>query len=119
MAMASPTVPAPIGPSRPNWRSSNSSLVTTSGPTWASTGGDAWKLQIIAAATMCRIARWIMGELMAELRVASVLTGDTLATIAERAFLDELERLRAEFNGGRRFPMPAKPMVRRGRPPNA
>ncbi len=58
-------------------------------------------------------------DLMAELRVASVISGETLASIAERALSDELKRLRMEFNAGRRFPMPRKPRARRGRPPKA
>ena len=56
-------------------------------------------------------------ELLAELRVASVIAGETLASICERALSDELERLRTELNDGRQFPMPAQPRARRGRPP--
>jgi hypothetical protein len=58
-------------------------------------------------------------ELMAELRVASVISGETLGSIAERALSDELKRLRTEFNSGKRFPMPSKARARRGRPPKA
>ncbi len=56
-------------------------------------------------------------ELLAELRVASVMAGETLASIAEQALSDELQHLRDEFNAGKRFPMPSKPRARRGRPP--
>ena len=56
-------------------------------------------------------------ELMAELRVASTLAGETLAAIAERGLTVELQRLRDEIMGGKRFPMPVK--TRRGRPPKS
>ncbi len=58
-------------------------------------------------------------DLMAELRVASVMAGETLASIAEQALSGELQRLRDDFNGGKCFPMPSKPRARRGRPPKA
>jgi hypothetical protein len=54
---------------------------------------------------------------MAELRVASTLAGETLAAIAERGLSAELQRLRDEIMGGKRFPMPVK--TRKGRPPKA
>ncbi len=54
-------------------------------------------------------------ELMAELRTASVLAGETLAAIAERGLSTELKRLRDEIMGGKPFPMPRK--TRQGRPP--
>ena len=54
-------------------------------------------------------------ELMAELRVASAMSGETLAAIAERGLSDELQRLRDEIMGGKRFPMPVK--ARKGRRP--
>ena len=56
-------------------------------------------------------------ELMAELRTASTLAGETLASIAERGLSAELQRLRDEIMGGKRFPLPVK--TRRGRPPKA
>ena len=56
-------------------------------------------------------------DLMAELRTASTLAGETLAAIAERGLKHELERLRDEIMGGRPFPMPVK--TRKGRPPKA
>jgi hypothetical protein len=56
-------------------------------------------------------------ELMAELRVASTLAGETLAAIAERGLSAELQRLRDEIMGGKRFPMRVK--TRKGRPPKA
>ncbi len=52
-------------------------------------------------------------ELMAELRVASTLAGETLASIAERGLSAELQRLRDEIMGGKPFPMPRK--IRTGR----
>jgi hypothetical protein len=54
-------------------------------------------------------------ELMAELRTASTLAGETLAAIAERGLSAELQRFRDEIMGGKRFPMPLK--TRKGRPP--
>ncbi len=54
-------------------------------------------------------------ELVAELRTASVLAGETLASIAERGLTAELKRLRGKIMGGKPFPMPLK--ARRGRPP--
>ncbi len=54
-------------------------------------------------------------ELVAELRTASVLAGETLASIAERGLTAELKRLRAKINRGKPFPMPLK--ARKGRPP--
>ena len=56
-------------------------------------------------------------ELMAELRTASTLAGETLAAIAERGLQSELERVRDEIMGGKPFPMPVK--TRKGRPPKA
>ena len=56
-------------------------------------------------------------ELMAELRVASTLAGETLASIAERGLSAELQRLRDEIMGGKRFPLPVK--ARKGRSPKA
>jgi hypothetical protein len=56
-------------------------------------------------------------EVIAELRVASVISGETLGALAERALIAELEHLRAEYSGGKRFPMPSKPKARKGRPP--
>ena len=56
-------------------------------------------------------------ELMAELRVASAMSGETLAAIAERGLTSELERLRDEIMDGKPFPMPIK--TRKGRPPKA
>ena len=55
--------------------------------------------------------------LMLELRVASVLAGETLASIAERGLSAELQRLRDEIMGGKRFPMPVK--TRQGKAPKA
>ena len=56
-------------------------------------------------------------ELVAELRVASVLTGQrNLSALAEEALQAELERLRQEFNGGKPFPVPDKARAKRGRP---
>jgi hypothetical protein len=52
----------------------------------------------------------------AELCVASVISGEILPAIAERAPLDESERLPAMRGAGNRFPMPADPKTRRGRP---
>jgi hypothetical protein len=52
--------------------------------------------------------------LMLELRAASVLAGETLASIAERGLSAELQRLRDEIMGGKRFPMPVK--TRKSRP---
>jgi hypothetical protein len=52
-------------------------------------------------------------ELMAELRTASTLAGETLAAIAERGLAAELQRLRDEIMGGKPFPMPRK--TRKGR----
>ncbi len=52
-------------------------------------------------------------ELIAELRTASTLAGETLAAIAERGLSAELQRLRGEIMGGKRFPMPRK--TRKGR----
>jgi hypothetical protein len=54
-------------------------------------------------------------ELMAELRTASTLAGETLAAIAERGLAAELQRLRDEIMGGKPFPMPRK--TRKGRSP--
>ena len=54
-------------------------------------------------------------DLMAELRTASTLAGETLAAIAERGLQSELERLRDEIMGGKPFPMPVK--TRKGRTP--
>jgi len=54
-------------------------------------------------------------ELMAELRTASTLAGETLAAIAERGLSAELQRLRDEIMGGKPFPMPVK--TRKGRSP--
>jgi hypothetical protein len=54
-------------------------------------------------------------ELMAELRTASTLAGETLAAIAERALPAELKRLRGKIMGGKPFPMPVK--TRKGRSP--
>jgi hypothetical protein len=54
---------------------------------------------------------------MAELRVASAMSGETLTAIAERGLTDELQRLRDEILGGKRFPMPVK--TRKGRPRKA
>ena len=56
-------------------------------------------------------------ELMAELRVASALSGETLAAIAERGLTAELQRLRRKIMGGKPFPMPVK--KRKSRPPKA
>ena len=56
-------------------------------------------------------------ELMAELRVASAMSGETLAAIAERGLKAELQRLRRKIMGGKPFPMPIK--TRKGRPPKA
>ena len=56
-------------------------------------------------------------ELMAELRVASALSGETLAAIAERGLKAELQRLRKKIMGGKRFPMPVK--ARKRRPPKS
>jgi len=53
-------------------------------------------------------------ELVAELRTASVLAGETLAAIAERGLGAELKRLRGKIMGGKPFPMPVK--ARKGRP---
>jgi hypothetical protein len=53
-------------------------------------------------------------ELMAELRTASTLAGETLAAIAERGLTAELQRLRDEVMGGKRFPLPVK--TRKGGP---
>ncbi len=59
-------------------------------------------------------------DLVAELRVASVLTGArNLSALAEGALRAEIERLRQEFHGGRPFPMPEKARAKRGRPKNA
>ena len=54
-------------------------------------------------------------ELVAELRTASVLAGETLASIDERGLTAELKRLRAKIMGGKPFPMPVK--ARKGRSP--
>jgi hypothetical protein len=54
-------------------------------------------------------------ELVAELRTASVLAGETLASIAERGLTAELKRLRGKIMGGKPFPVPVE--ARRGRPP--
>ncbi len=54
-------------------------------------------------------------ELMAELRVASALSGETLAAIAERGLTAELQRLRRKIMDGKPFPMPIK--TRKSRPP--
>jgi hypothetical protein len=54
-------------------------------------------------------------ELVAELRTASVLAGETLAAIAERGLTAELMRLRGRIMGGKPFPMPVK--ARKGRSP--
>jgi hypothetical protein len=54
-------------------------------------------------------------DLMAELRTASTLAGETLAAIAERGLSAELQRLRDEIMGGKPFPMPVK--TRKGRSP--
>ena len=54
-------------------------------------------------------------QLMAELRAASTLAGGTLAAIAERGLTAELQRLRDEIMGGKRFPMPVK--TRKARSP--
>ena len=56
-------------------------------------------------------------ELMAELRVASAISGETLAAIAERGLTAELQRLRRKIMGGKRFPMPVK--TRKSRRPKA
>ncbi len=56
-------------------------------------------------------------ELMAELRVASAMSGETLAAIAERGLTAELQRLRRKIMGGKPFPMPVK--KRKSRPPKA
>ena len=56
-------------------------------------------------------------DLMAELRVASAISGGTLATLAETGLRDGLQRLRDEFMGGKPFPMQVK--TRKGRPPKA
>ncbi len=56
-------------------------------------------------------------ELMAELRVASAMAGETLAAIAERGLTEELQRLRDQIMGGKPFPMPVK--KRKGTPPKS
>jgi hypothetical protein len=56
-------------------------------------------------------------ELMAELRVASAMSGETLASLAEQGLQAELQRLRDEFMDGHPFPMQRK--TRRGRPAKA
>ncbi len=56
-------------------------------------------------------------ELMAELRTASTLAGETLAAIAERGLMAELQRLRRKIMDGKPFPMPIK--TRKSRPPKA
>jgi len=56
-------------------------------------------------------------ELMAELRVASAMSGETLATLAEDGLRAGLQRLRDEFMGGKPFPMQVK--TRKGRPPQS
>ena len=55
----------------------------------------------------------IRPELMAELRVASAIAGETLTATAERGLAAELQRYRDEFMGGKPFPMPAKRRKRR------
>jgi len=52
--------------------------------------------------------------LLAELRVASAVSGETLATLVQQGLADGLQRLRDEFMGGKPFPMQAK--TRKGRP---
>jgi hypothetical protein len=59
----------------------------------------------------------LSADLIAELRAASVIAGETLAAIAERGLTSELERLRNEIMDGNPFPMPIK--TRKGRPPKA
>jgi len=56
-------------------------------------------------------------ELMDELRVASVMSGETLASLAERGLAAELQRLRDEIMGSKPFPLPVK--RQKGRPPKA
>jgi len=52
--------------------------------------------------------------LLAELRVASAVSGETLATLVQQGLVDGLQRLRDEFMGGKPFPLQAK--TRKGRP---
>ena len=59
----------------------------------------------------------IRPELMDELRVASAMAGETLASLAERGLEAELQRLRDEIMDGKPFPLPVK--RRKGRPPKA
>ncbi len=56
----------------------------------------------------------IRPELMAELRVASAMAGETLTSLAERGLEAELQRLRDEIMDGKAFPLPVK--QRKGRP---
>ena len=56
-------------------------------------------------------------ELTAELRVASAMAGETLASLTERGLAAELQRLRDEIMGSKPFPLPVK--RRKGRPPKA
>ena len=59
----------------------------------------------------------LSADLIAELRVASAMSGETLAAIAERGLTAELQRLRRKIMGGKPFPMPVK--KRKNRPPKA
>ena len=59
----------------------------------------------------------IPADLLAELRVASAMSGETLAAMAERGLTAELQRLRRKIMGGKPFPMPVK--TRKSRRPKA
>jgi len=52
--------------------------------------------------------------LLAELRVASAVSGETLVTVVQQGLIDGLQRLRDEFMDGKPFLMQAK--TRKGRP---
>ncbi len=63
-------------------------------------------------------------ELMAELRVASVMlpreaVGANLSALAESALRRELQRLRDEFNEGEPFPTPSQVRARKGPAPRS
>ncbi len=52
-------------------------------------------------------------DLMAELRVASAMAGETLTAAAERGLAAELQRYRDELMDGKPFPLPVKRRKRR------
>ncbi len=52
--------------------------------------------------------------LLAELRVASAVSGETLVTLVQEGLEAALQRLREEFMGGKPFPLQVK--TRKGRP---